>query len=236
MASSSSTDDAVDDAREFPGVLDPHQNTLVSVFGRKGSGKSTLNRRLYRSWPLDKLCIDVNREADPGPDAEVLRGDLPSKFPGRLDDNKPRNLHYLASPKSDTFREDLDRGVALLLYPQDRPVLGWLGEIGEFTTGNSTGPHLRTLLMQSRHYRASALMDGPRPKNIDPMIIAQSDLVGIFDLPNPHDRVRVAETIGWDPKRFSDEVEQTRRRGKFWFLLYEARAHRLWRCPPLPQE
>lgn len=206
----------------------------MSVFGRKGSGKSTLSRRLYRSWPGDKLCVDVNREADPGDDATELTGDLPARFPARQDERVPLNLHYMPSPLSPTYREDLDRSVALALYPQDHPVLVWLGEVGEFTTGNRTGPHLRTLLMQSRHYRVSVLMDGPRPIDVDKLVIAQADLVAVFDLPDPDDRERIAKIIGWPPKLFAAECDETRRRGLYWFLLYEAATHRLWRCPPLP--
>ena len=42
--------------------------------------------------------------------------------------------------------------------------------------------------------------------------------------------------IGWQPKRFAVECDETRRRGQYWFLLYEASKHRLWRCPPLPED
>ena len=225
----------VDEAtRQFPATLDPSRNTIVSAFGRKGPGKSTFNRRLYETWPLDKLCVDVNGEAEPGEDATSLRGELPAKYPPRAERNVASNLHYVAKPSSPTFRDDLDRSVALVLYPQDHPVLGWFGEVGEFTTGNKTGPHLRTLLMQSRHYKASALFDGPRPIDVDKLVIAQADLVAIFDLPDPDDRDRVAKVIGWPPKPFATECDVTRQRGLFWFLLYQADGHRLWRCPPLP--
>lgn len=217
----------------YPMDLDPRVNFICSAFGRKGSGKTTFNRRLYRDYPLAKLCIDVNGEADPGEDAKRIT-ELDTRMPAPASDQPPPNLHYFADPGSLTYREDLDRAVGMAMFPKDDQSLVWAGEIGELTTGNRTGPHLRRLLMQSRHFHTSALFDGPRPMNIDPLVIAQSDYVAIFDLPNPADRKRVADTISYDPSRFERECECTFRRGEFWHLLWVTKAKHMFRCPPLP--
>lgn len=228
--------DEVDEAaRGFPAEIDPVKPLIVSAFGSKGSGKSTFNRSLYRSWPFDKFAVDVNGDADPGEDAERMRiADVPARFPARLEDGKPRNLHVVADPGSATYSDDLDRSVALALMPQDRRVLGWFGEVGEFTNGNRTRPHMRRLLMQNRHYLASAIFDGPRPKDIDKLIIGQADLVAVYHLPDPDDRERIAKVIGYPAVRFNEECEKTWQRGEFWYLLWVTKHRRLYRCAPLP--
>jgi hypothetical protein len=227
-------------------AIDPMRPMIASAWGRKGAGKSTFTRRLFRSWTrfFDALAIDVNGDADPGPEAIVVRRDaaglLPDAFPAAeqlpgAPKPGPRALVFRADPGSPTYADDLDRAVGMALYPQDHRCLVWCGEVGEFTpNAQGTRPHMRRLLMQNRHYLTSALFDGPRPINVDPLILAQSDLCAVYDLPNPADRERVANTIGYPPKRFTEECDITFRRGPYWFLLWHAETHTLYRCAPLP--
>ena len=229
----------LDDVTPFP-VFDPMRPAVVSAWGRKGSGKSYFNRRLFRGWPFDKLCVDVNGDADPGDDVEPVR-ELARRFPDRragvADARGPRyqSLVYRADPGSPTYDDDLDRAVGMVMQPQDRRTLIWCGEVGEFMpTATKTRPHMRRLLMQNRHYQTTVLFDGPRPVNVNPLVLAQSDYVAVFHLPNPDDRERIAKTIGYPAERFNAECNQTFRRGEHWFLLWDARAHELYRCPPLP--
>jgi hypothetical protein len=232
----------VEEADEgFPVKIDPSKPMIISSFGRKGEGKSTFNRRLYQSWPYDKLCIDVNGDAEPGPDAVKVTSPLPTRFPNPepgmvgLAQPGPQNLVYRADPGSPTYGDDLDRAVGLALYPQAHRALVWAGECGEFMpNAATTKPHMRRLLKQNRHYGATGLFDDPRPANINPLVLAQSDLVAVYLLPNPNDRERIALTIGYPAKRFNEECEITFRRGKYWFLLWVAEAHQLYRCAPLP--
>jgi len=149
----------------------------------------------------------------------------------------PQNLVFRADPGLATYRDDLDRAVGLALFPQNDRALVWCGEVGEFMpNAGGTRSHMRRLLMQNRHYNVSALFDGPRPMNVDPLVIGQSDLVAIYMLPNPDDRERIAKTIGYPPVRFNAELDTTFRRGKYWFMLWVAETHQLYRCAPLPIE
>jgi hypothetical protein len=93
----------------------------------------------------------------------------------------------------------------MALFPKDHPVLLWAGEAGELMQRPSAGPHMRRLLQQNRHYRVTALFDAPRPVWLDPQVLLQSNLVAVFELPNPADRKRIAETVGIDPAKF-DEI------------------------------
>jgi hypothetical protein len=228
------------DGRPFPSLLDPTRCMIALFVGAKESGKSDAASRLYGSWPLDKFCIDLTKDAKvaspTGPKPQLLTPPFPDRLPDRGDDGLPLNIVVQPDLKSDTYRDDIDRAVALNLYPRDKPVLGWYDEIGEITPGaQSAGPHMRVLLMQSRHYKASALFCGPRPVNIPRLCRAQADLTFVFELPEEDDRKTLAATMGYPSARFEAECHETWRRGPFWFLLYDRRAKTLWRCPPLPR-
>lgn len=228
-----------DEQEDFPIDLDPSRPMIISAWGRKRSGKSVFNRRIYGSYPYDRLCIDVNGDADPGEGHERIKAPLkrfpapdPNPFDGRA---RPRSLYYRADPGSDTYDDDLDRAVGMALHPADRPALVWCGEVGEFMpNAHRTRPHMRRLLQQNRHYGASALFDGPRPVHVNPLVLTQSDLVAIFHLPNPDDRERIAKTIGYPADRFHAECDETLRRGEHWFLLWVTEQNQLYRMAPLP--
>jgi len=230
------------DDEDFPLRLDHTKPQIIFACGKKGSGKSYFNGLTYRSWPGDKLAIDVNGHAYVGPDAEKLRLEdgMPTRWPDKApalgEKRNPRNLHYVANPRSSTYRDDLDRAVGLALFPQDHPVLLWAGEVGELTPHSKAGPHMRQLLMQNRHHKVSALFDAPRPMGVDPLVLAQANLVAVYRTPNPDDRKRIADSIGVPPKRFDEVCLDTWRQGDHWFVLYNADQDRLYQCPPLPSD
>lgn len=228
------------DADDSPLIdLDPRKPWFVSAWGKKGSGKSVINREIFRSYPGDKIAIDINGNADPGEDAEkITRDQLGGKFPAPADTvgerRRARTLWFRAHPGAATFREDLDRAVALALYPQDHPACVWAGEVGELTPNGRAGSHMQTVLMQNRHYNVTALFDGPRPVHVPPLVLSQSNLVAVFRLPNPNDRKRIAEEIGFPPKEFDRECFKTWRRGPHHFVLWDADADQLYRHEPIP--
>lgn len=217
--------------------LDWSRPSIITAWGTKGSGKSVLNRLVFRSWDLDAVCVDVNGNADPGPHAEKLDGDLPKSFPERLtlpgEPSRPRVLHYRAHPADPSYRLKLDQAVRLALYPQRKRTLLWAGEVDEFHQGGQPVPHLKTVLRQNRHYNVTALFDGPRPVFVHPLCLAQSDLVAVFHLPNPRDRERIADSIGFPPKLFHEAAHGCWRT-EHAFLLWDSRAKRLYEHEPLP--
>lgn len=219
----------------FP-LLNPDLNQILLVVGRKGSGKSVFAREVFRTWPyIDKFVIDPTGDADPGTDiGTVTLRKLPRELPEPARRGEFTVTRWIANPSSPTYREDLDRAVGLALYPKHRRVLLWVDEAAEVFPAGRTGPSGRTLLAQSRHWYASVIMCTPRPINIDPLCLSQADRVVIYDLPHPRDRERVAAGIGIPPADLARALDDTRGRGPHWYLLYDARAHELYRCPPLP--
>lgn len=225
---------------DFPLRLDHRKPTIIFACGKKGSGKSVLNGKVFRSWPGDKLAIDVNGNAYVGPDAErvnwsdAVPGKWPELTPAPGERRRPRSLHYVANPRSATYRQDLDRAVGVALFPQEHPVLLWAGEVGELTPNSRSEPHMRQLLMQNRHFHVTALFDAPRPIGVDPLVLAQANIVAVYETPNPSDRRRIADSIGVPPKEFDAVCLDTWRRGPHWFVLYNADQGRLYSMPPLP--
>jgi hypothetical protein len=216
-----------------PPPIDTARSQLILFVGRKGSGKSNAARLIYREWPHDKVCIDVHGDADPGEDAQKLSYPL-SRMPDREDDNKPLNLYYKVDSGAEDAREQQDNALAMALYPSDRPGLFWHDEWWRLAKSNQLLPHTERALGEARHHKLSGLMCCPRPIKIDPLTIAQSDLVYVYDVPQAKDRQTIAENIGWPTDLFHAEHQETLRRGPFWHLRYDARTHELIRCPPLP--
>lgn len=221
------------DAFPYP-VVDPSKNQIMLFVGRKGSGKSAAAREHFRDWPgADRLVIDVNGDADPGDDLQALTLHGPLvQLPPRTDERVPAVFRWIADPQAATFAEDIDKAIGASLFPRDRRMVVWVDEAGEAFPANRTGPHGRTLLHQSRHFNASAILCCPRPKGIDPLCLAQADRVLMFDVPSPLDRQRLADGIGINPAKLAAELEVTKKRGPHWSLMYHAEEHQLYRVPP----
>ena len=210
--------------------LDADRPTFISIFGKKGTGKSVLARRLWDTWPGDELCIDVTADALGPRDVQATyNADVPDFWPMPTREDEPVRIRYVPDPKSPTYYDDMDRAVGLALK---RPgSLVWIDEIGIVSRVNRSGPNLSHLLHQGRHKRMSALMCGPRPINVDPLVLAQSDYVYIFKLPNPNDRQRIAAECGIDPKTMDAAVHAL---GPHEYLRYDG--DELVHFPPIPLE
>ena len=217
--------------------IDPTKNQVITVIGKKGSGKSHAARHLFRSWPgSDRLILDITGDADPGADMDPIP--LPqdaTRLPPLDKEKGPQVYRWIPDTRSPTFRDDLDRAIGMGLYPKDRPVLIWVDESGEVFPVNQVGPHGRTSLHQGRHHNLSMILCGPRAMGIEALCVGQADRVLIYNTPSPKDRERIAANIGVNPARLSKELDETRRRGPFWYLMYVAEEDQLYRCPPLPE-
>lgn len=216
--------------------LDPRRSHFITIVGRKGSGKSLLARMFWLSYPYDRLVIDPTGDVDPGdPETQLLTSPLPARWPApQLDeDAKPKrtSLRFVPDMGAPTHIDDMDRAVGLAHWHPARRALLWIDEVGTLTRPSFTPPHFSRALHQGRHQRLTLLSCGPRPVNIDPLVLAQADYVAVFDLPNPNDRRRVADSCGIDPREFDAWHGQLAEHGFLWF---DQRAHELVLCDPIP--
>lgn len=219
-------------------ALDPVKGGHIFISGKKGQGKSVLARRLFDTYPYDRLVLDVTGDLSDdfrrdGVEFRKLTGDaLPIRFPSG-DDGEPVTA-VLAPDMGDegTAMDQMDRALGLAL--DHRRTLVWCDEIGALTRVGKTPPNLRRALHHGRHRELFLLLCGPRPIDVDPLCISQADVVATFRTPNPRDRKRIAENIGWPPASFDAAVHQL---GDHEYLWYDATApqEELLHMPPLPR-
>lgn len=210
--------------------LDARASHHIGIFGRKGSGKSVLAERFWTSYPRDRLVIDPTGDVDPGdPKAHKLEPPLPARWPGSLDDDRS-TLYFRPDPGHPTYEDDIDRALGLAFSHGN--CLVWIDEAGEAAPANgSRKGNARRVLQQGRHRNLSSLWCAPRPITLDPLVIAQADYIAIFHLPNPADRRRCADVMGWDPAEIDEAHGLLVEHGYLW---YDARAHELEVRPPIP--
>lgn len=209
--------------------LDPSRAHHITLLGRKGSGKSFLAKRFWESYPYDRLVIDPTGDVDAGEGTQNLTEPLPTRWPIAPTEERT-TLRYKADPGSAMYRDELDRAVGLA-FTHARCLL-WVDEVGELTRANDTPPHFRRALHQSRHRRLSLLLCGPRPVDVNPLVISQADYLATFDLPNPNDRKRVADNIGIDLGALEAHLAEVD--PKHGYLWWDARNRELMVMPPLP--
>jgi hypothetical protein len=218
-------------------TLDPAKGGQIFISGKKGFGKSVLARRLFDSYPYDRLVMDVTGDltADfrrDGLPFKKLTGDaLPLRFP--KDPEGGRTTLVLAPDMGDpgTAVDQMDRALGLAL--DNPPTLVWVDEVGEFSLAGQTSPNLRRALHHGRHRKLFLLLCGPRSMAVDPLCISQADAVATFKTPNPADRKRIAENIGWPPREFDTAVHALQR---YEYLWYDATSgvEEILHMPPLP--
>jgi len=215
------------------GELDVSTGLVITCYGKKKSGKSVMASLLARSYPGDIVVLDVAGDDGPMPPpgrglADVVEDpvitlsgsvdELPSAWPeDQRDGTRRMILRYVPDPGSPTFAEDMDAVVALA-YSHGKCCL-LIHEMGVVAPANRVQPHMKRVLMHNRHRHLTVIACMPRPKNIDPLVLGQSDLVYTFDVPQRMDCERIAEVIGWPAQDFAAHVHEL---GPHEYLRFDA--------------
>jgi hypothetical protein len=221
------------------GPFNPDKGVFTFATGKKGSGKSYLTRRLVDSYPYDRLIIDVTgsiREdfrRERRPFVDLGKDALPLKFPRPVNEGERVTAIYCPDMGSKDAITEADRAIGLALA--HGRCLIWIDEIGVVAPVHRTPPNFARVLHHGRHRKLTVMMAGPRPVAVDPLCLAQADHVFVFDLPNPNDRRRVAEEIGWPPQRFDEAVHGLGRHEYLWYnALADEGQGELLHMPALP--
>lgn len=225
------------------GPTDPRKPIQMSVFGKKGSGKTELAYRFFDTYPGDRIAIDPNGDLKMPEDSLEIFSPLPTRWPGsRYDEWAEENgfppaggrkrrstLYYIPDPGEPDYLEEIDRAVGLAFAHRHTCML--FTECHEGAPVGKTPPHMRRALRHQRHAGLTSIYDTPRPLTIDPLVVAQSDYVAVFKLPSRQDRQMIADNIGWDVDDFHEGVKGL---GKFEYLMYDAANDDLAHYPALP--
>jgi len=222
-------------------TLDPSKPVFICVMGKKGYGKSRYARWVFDGFPGDKLVIDTTGDVAP---AESWRTEyeVPDRWPMDLE-RKPITLRYVPDPTKPSYQDDIDRmiGVAYEYGKRSgRRIMVWIEEVHEVAASNRTRPHMRRVLRQGRHAHMFLLTTDIRPITVDPLVIAQADVVVCFRIPGPADRKVIADNMGWELKEPIDELdgltvdEIWSKLEKFHYTRYEAEEDELVLFEPLP--
>lgn len=192
------------------GEIDPATGVVITHIGKKRSGKSKMALLWFESYPYDRVVIDINGTDGPHHDVIELHGtadELPAKWPEHLrEDGRRMTLRYHPDMGSPTFIEDCD-AVLGMAYRTGRVCI-LVHEIGLIAKSTKTPPHMLRILQSNRHRQLTVLMCCPRPLTVNPLVLGQSDLVYVFELPNKADRETVADAIGWDRQDFDLAVTE----------------------------
>lgn len=227
---------------------DAKRSTQVLVVGQKGTGKTELGDVLFRSYPFDKLLVDVNGDMKVVEEAIVLPDPPPSRWPTRAElehqaatrlGRPPRfhSLVYRPDFGDPGYGENLDRAIGMAMGHAGRKAV-FVDEAHEAfpVTQMVKRPHARRAVRHGRHYTLTLILATPRPMTITTQCISQADWVYVFKLRAPADRRRVADNIGWDPKEFDEAVFSLK---EHEYLRYESAANGgegdLLSFPPLPE-
>ena len=202
--------------------------------GRKGQGKSELAWLLWDSWPYDRVVIDTTGSVGklhPDPDTIDLEVPPPASWPGYLKeaDQDRLSLRYVPDHGAPDYRDDMDRVIGLAF--SHGHCLLWVEETGLVAPAGQVLPNMRRVLNMGRHQDLWTINTFPRPMGIDPLVMAQADVIYAFDLPNPDDRKRLADIAGFRRETVDQAMAELPDHG---YLRIVTAAHELAIMPPIP--
>ena len=226
-------------ANDDPAPL-PDPPLFIAIVGRKGEGKSELAYMLWKSWTGDRVAIDVTGDfinsSDPKvhhdePETVDLEVPPPSSWPAHLrdPDEERLSLRYVPDHAAPDYIDDMDRVVGLAFAHGECLLV--IEEFGLVAPANNVRPHTRKALHMGRHQDLSIILTMPRTVGVDPLGLAQADAIYVYDLPNPADRKRLADVIGWDRDVVDQAVAALEPHA---YLRFLAGPHELAMFPPIP--
>ena len=219
-------------------MLDPAKGGQVFISGKKGSGKSVMARRLFDTYPYDRIVLDVTGDLSRDFKRDGIKFTrldphaLPLRFPSGGDDGPVTLVLVPDMGDEDEAVAQMDRCIGLAMT--HRRTLVWSDETGVLSRAGRTPPNLRRALHHGRHSQLFLMLAGPRAMAVDPLCISQADVVMTFKTPSPADRKRIADNIGWPPQRFDAAVHAL---GQYEYLMYDSNGQddELLHMPPLPR-
>lgn len=239
--------------------FNPDRGAWLASFGPKGSGKSELSTRLLRSFPYDAMLIDHTGDVDPHHDfTEPLTAELARLAVSLRDaDGSDASTEGLAVQVREAWRHDGQRHK--YRYIPNYLERGWLettdlaiglayllgqccihlDEVNDACPVGQTPRWTRLDLRMGRHRKLSNLMPGPRPSDLDPLVLNQADVVTIHGQLHELDVRRLAKHLHLRERELLALIESLQRFERDGvevgeFLAYFKKDRELVIYPPLP--
>lgn len=151
-----------------------------------------------------------------------------------------RKYRYVPNFMAKNWLERSDSVVALAYLVGHCAIV--LDEVGSGAPSNRTPRFTRQALHMGRHQRISMLMPGPRPAELDPLVLNQSDVVTVHGQLHPLDIQRLAKHFGTSDRELASILESLQRfqradspdYGVGEFLVFFRQDRDLAIYPPLP--
>lgn len=184
----------------------PNSDEQLFVCGQKGSGKTTLIRRLIALLP-NELIVIIDSKPDWSDLKPMLaKTDKPKKLDMRLlwtlNSKEAKGVYVYQTPFD--IPAYADANVEKLIYwaikrfDRLKRKVGCtivVDELGDFSKGSYTTPAMSKLIRQGRSKKVRTILGSQRPSGIPQIAIDQSQRYCIFMLMNKNDRKRMAEWV-----------------------------------------
>jgi hypothetical protein len=228
-------------------VLDPDEGAYVSIFGRKGSGKSELAKSYFRAYPYDRIVIDSNGDIDPGSEFTfpVVAGFTWPTLEAwaQMREHDPSLSPYPSLRYEIDFTDDakvpgtqiphwlwLVDQVVKQACALDRPVCIWLDEVGELAPAGRCSGNILQALHKGRHIHLTLLMAGPRPVGVEVLVLSQADLACFFEMPHELDRQRASAHLAIPIDELAGILDNLEEHG---YMVFFAASRTIVIMPPL---
>lgn len=195
----------------FADIL-PNDDEQIFVCGQKGSGKTTLIKKLLTLLPNELIII-----IDSKPDWENLArmaGPNPKKKPRKLNVNllwqlnsrfaKGTYVYQCPTDRPAYADSNVERIIFWAIARYDR-IKRWTGkkvgltivvdELGDFAKGSYTTPAMSKLIRQGRSKKVRTFLGSQRPSGIPQIAVDQAQRFCVFMLMNEADRKRLAAWV-----------------------------------------
>jgi len=185
-------------------------NTILCLFGKKGSGKSTLTKEIVREWPR-VIVLDTMSEYNEADKFETAWGfrDITELLQSRCDDRR-----YKLSLQG----FDIEEGLTILELCWEIPdSFIVIEEAGLYSSPSQLPSPVANLVLRGRHREISTLWTSQRPASLNRAITSQADVIIAFRQHEERDVHSLKSVLG-------DKAEELRNLPDYHIMAYGNRA------------